>query len=199
LVPPLLAFAIPFDRFRMLRAVVRKIVGMSFAPLLLAVVGDLTIFRICFELPSVIVGASPALALRSAADDLLWTEGRTKKSTLAVETAAVLGHDDSSEISQDESLRNNQTASDVQILETYLEFVLRPCQRALVDHWPRPTPAIMAPFFTGVNSFQPGLNFGLELLCNYTIESNDQDVSSEVQATCVLMHRVDMYAHLCIY
>ncbi len=36
-------------------------------------------------------------------------------------------------------------------LESYLEFVLRPCQRALVDHWPRPTRAIMAPFFTGVN------------------------------------------------
>jgi excisionase family DNA binding protein len=51
----------------------------------------------------------------------------------------------------DESLRNNQTASNVQILETYLEFVLRPCQRALVDHWLRPTPPIMAPFFTGVN------------------------------------------------
>src|SRR6267143_709945 len=40
LVPPLLAFAIPFDCFRMLRAVVRKIVGMSLAPLFLAVVGD---------------------------------------------------------------------------------------------------------------------------------------------------------------
>jgi hypothetical protein len=151
LVPLLLAFAIPFDGFGMFRAVVRKIVGMSFAPLLLAVVGDLTIVRICFELPSVIVGTSPALALRSAADGLLWTVGRAKKSTLAVETAAVLGHDDSSKISQDESLRNNQTASDVQILETYLEFVLHPCQRALVDHWPRPTPARMAPFFSGVN------------------------------------------------
>jgi len=53
----------------------------------------------------------------------------------------------------DESLRNNQTASNVQILETYLEFVLRPCQRALVDHWLRPTPPIMAPFFTGVNNY----------------------------------------------
>jgi hypothetical protein len=63
LVPLLLAFAIPFDGFGMFRAVVRKIVGMSFAPLLLAVVGDLTIVRICFELPSVIVGTSPALAL----------------------------------------------------------------------------------------------------------------------------------------
>jgi hypothetical protein len=99
LVPSMLAFAIPFDRFRMLRAVVRKIVGMSFAPLLLAVVGDLTIFRICFGLLSVIVGAAPALALRSAADGLLWTVGRTKKTTLAVKTAAVLGHDGSSEIS----------------------------------------------------------------------------------------------------
>jgi len=39
----------------------------------------------------------------------------------------------------------------VQILETYLEFVLRPCQRALVDYWPRPKPARMDPFFTGTN------------------------------------------------
>jgi hypothetical protein len=120
LVPPLLAFAIPFNRFRMLRAVVRKIVGMSLAPLLLAAVGDLAIFRICFELLSVIVAPPPALTLRSAADGLLWTAGRTKKTTLAVETAAVLGHDDSSEILQDESLRNNQMTSNVQILETYL-------------------------------------------------------------------------------
>ena len=98
MVPPLLAFAISFDCFRMLRAVVRKIVGMSLAPLLLAVVGDLTIFRIFFELASVIVGASPALAFRSAADGLLWTVGRTQKGTLAVDTATVLGHVDSSEI-----------------------------------------------------------------------------------------------------
>jgi hypothetical protein len=46
----------------------------------------------------VIVSAAPALALRSAADGLLWTVGRTQKTTLAVETAAVLGHVDSSEI-----------------------------------------------------------------------------------------------------
>jgi hypothetical protein len=136
----------------MSRPVVRKIVGMSLAPLLLAVVGDLEIFRIYFELFSVIVGTPPALTLRSAADGLLWTIGRTKKITLAVETAAVLAHDDSSEISQDESLRNNQMASNVQILEAYLEFLLRPCQRALVDHWPRPTPAITAPFFAGADT-----------------------------------------------
>ena len=48
-----------------------------------------------------------------------------------------------------------QTASDVQILETHLEFVLRPCQRALVDHWLRPTPAIMAQFFSGVDTYPP--------------------------------------------
>src|SRR5437879_1538950 len=135
----------------MLRPVVRKIVGMSLTPLLLAVVGDLAIFRIYFELFSVIVGTPPALTLWSAADGLLWTIKRTKKTTLAVETAAVLAHDDSSEILQDESLRNNQMASNVQILEAYLEFLLRPCQRALVDHWPRPTPAITAPFFAGVD------------------------------------------------
>jgi hypothetical protein len=98
LVPPLLPFAIPFDDFRMLRSIVWEVVGMSFPPLLLAIMDDLTIFRIRFELPSVIVGAAPALALRSAADGLLWTVGRTQKTTLAVETAAVLGHDDSSEI-----------------------------------------------------------------------------------------------------
>src|SRR5437899_4785688 len=45
-------------------------------------------------------------------------------------------------------------ASNVQILEAYLEFLLRPCQRALVDHWPRPTPAITAPFFAGVDTIQ---------------------------------------------
>ena len=94
----MLALAIPFDGFQMFRAVVPKIVGMSFVPLLLAVVGDLAIFRICFELPSVIVGASPALALWSAADGLLWTVVRTLKSALAVDTAAFLGHVDSSEI-----------------------------------------------------------------------------------------------------
>jgi len=85
----LLAFAVSFDCFRMLRAVVRKIVGMSLAPLLLAVVGDLTIFRICFELASVIVSATPALALRSAADGLLWTVGETQKTTCS-RSAAVL-------------------------------------------------------------------------------------------------------------
>jgi hypothetical protein len=48
---------------------------------------------------------------------------------------------------QSESLRNNQTASGVQILETYLEFVLRPAgsggslaptstgQNGSVFHW----------------------------------------------------------------
>src|SRR5947208_17130707 len=138
----------------MLRPVVRKIVGMSLAPLLLAVVGDLAIFRIYFELFSVIVGTPPALTLWSATDGLLWTIKRTKKTTLAVETAAVLAHDDSSEILQDESLRNNQMASNVQILEAYLEFLLRPCQRALVDHWPRPTPAITAPFFAGADTIE---------------------------------------------
>ena len=66
--------------------------------LLLAIANDLAIFRIYFELPSVIVSAAPTLALRSAADGLLWTVGRTQKSTLTVDTAAVLGHVDSSEI-----------------------------------------------------------------------------------------------------
>jgi hypothetical protein len=99
LVPPLLPFAISFVGFRMLRSIAWEIVGMSLAPFLLAVVDDLTIFRICFELTSVIVDASPALALRSAADGLLWTVGRMEKSTLAIKTAAVLGHIDSSEIS----------------------------------------------------------------------------------------------------
>ncbi len=109
---------------------------MSLAPLLLAVVGDLAIFRIYFELFSVTVGTSPALTLRSAADGLLWTIGRTKKTTLAVETAAVLGHDDSSETLQDESLRDNQMTSGVQILEAYLEFLLAP--RAYVRMEPGP-------------------------------------------------------------
>jgi hypothetical protein len=71
---------------------------MFVPPLFLAFANDHTIFRIRFELPSVIVRATPALALRSAADGLLWTVERTQKNTLAVETAAVLGHVDSSEI-----------------------------------------------------------------------------------------------------
>jgi hypothetical protein len=71
---------------------------MFVPPLLLALANDLAILRIYFELPSVIVSAAPALALRSAADGLLWTVGRTQKTTLAVETEAVLGHVDSSKI-----------------------------------------------------------------------------------------------------
>jgi hypothetical protein len=71
---------------------------MFVPPLLLAIANNLAIFRIYFELPSVIVSAAPTLALRSAADDLLWTVGRTQKTTLAVDTADVLGHVDSSEI-----------------------------------------------------------------------------------------------------
>jgi len=70
---------------------------MFVPPLLLAIANNLAIFRIYFELPSVIVSAAPTLALRSAADGLLWTVGRTQKTTLAVDTAAVLGHVDSSE------------------------------------------------------------------------------------------------------
>jgi hypothetical protein len=68
---------------------------MFVPPLLLAIANDLAILRICLEFPSVIVSAAPSLALRSAADGLLWTIGRTQKSTLTVETAAVLGHVDS--------------------------------------------------------------------------------------------------------
>ena len=45
----------------------------------------------------------------------------------------------------------------MQDLETYLEFVLRPCQRVLVDHWPRPAPARMAPFFTGADNLRGDL------------------------------------------
>ncbi len=111
MVPRLLSFAIPFDGFRMFRAVVRKIVGMSFAPLLLAVVGDLAIFRICFELPPVIVSAATALAFRSAADGLLWTTRRTKKSTLEAETVVEkiwLGGLDSNQDSQIQNLESYQ-------------------------------------------------------------------------------------------
>jgi len=39
----------------------------------------------------------------------------------------------------------------VQDLETNLEYLLRPCQRALVDHWPRRQSARMAPFFSGAD------------------------------------------------
>jgi len=92
-----LSLAIALDQHGILLAVLFLVMRMFVPPLLLAIANDLAIFRIYFELPSVIVSAAPPLALRSAADGLLWTVGRTQKSALAVDTAAVLGHVDSSE------------------------------------------------------------------------------------------------------
>jgi hypothetical protein len=92
-----LSLAIALDQHGILLAVLFLVMRMFVPPLLLAIANDLAIFRIYFELPSVIVSAAPALALRLAADGLLWTVGRTLKSALAVDTAAVLGHVDSSE------------------------------------------------------------------------------------------------------
>jgi hypothetical protein len=71
---------------------------MFVPPLLLTIADHLAIFRIRFKLPAVIVTTALGLALRSAADGLLWAVGRTQKTTLAVETAAALGHVGSSEI-----------------------------------------------------------------------------------------------------
>ena len=92
-----MSLAIALDQQGILLAVLFLVMRMFVPPLLLAIANDLAIFRIYFELPSVIVSAAPTLALRSAADGLLWTVGRTLKSALAVDTAAVLGHVDSSE------------------------------------------------------------------------------------------------------
>ena len=92
-----MSLAIALDQQGILLAVLFLVMRMFVPPLLLAIANDLAIFRIYFELPSVIVSAAPALALRLAADGLLWTVGRTLKSALAVDTAAVLGHVDSSE------------------------------------------------------------------------------------------------------
>jgi hypothetical protein len=92
-----LSLAIALDQHGILLAALFLVMRMFVPPLLLAIANDLAIFRICFELPSVIVSAAPTLALRSAADGLLWTVERTLKSALAVDTAAVLGHVDSSE------------------------------------------------------------------------------------------------------
>jgi len=92
-----LSLAIALDQHRILLAVLFLVMRMFVPPLLLAIANDLAVFRIYFELPSVIVSAAPTLALRLAADGLLWTVGRTLKSALAVDTAAVLGHVDSSE------------------------------------------------------------------------------------------------------
>jgi hypothetical protein len=55
------------------------------APFFLVVVDGLTIFRIRFELPSVIVSAVPALALWSAADNLLWAINGNQEQRFAVE------------------------------------------------------------------------------------------------------------------
>jgi hypothetical protein len=92
-----LSLAIALDQHWILLPVLFLVMRMFVPPLLLAIANDLAIFRIYFELPSVIVSAATALAFRSAADGLLWTVGRTLKSALAVDTAAVLGHVDSSE------------------------------------------------------------------------------------------------------
>jgi hypothetical protein len=92
-----LSLAIALDQHGILLAVLFLVMRMFLPPLLLAIANDLAIFRIYFELPSVIVSAAPTLAFRSAADGLLWTVERTLKSALAVDTAAVLGHVDSSE------------------------------------------------------------------------------------------------------
>jgi hypothetical protein len=60
----------------------------------------------------------------------------------------------------DESLRRIETTRSTQVkrsktnLETAVEFLPRPRQRglSLVDHWLRPKPAKMAPFFSGADS-----------------------------------------------
>jgi len=92
-----LSLTIALDQLWILLTVLFLVMMMFVPPLLLAIANQLAIFRIYFELPSVIVSAAPTLALRSAADGLLWTVRRTLKSALAVDTAAVLGHVDSSE------------------------------------------------------------------------------------------------------
>jgi hypothetical protein len=99
-----LSLTIALDQLGILLTVLFLVMRMFVPPLLLAITNHLAILRICFELPSVIVSAATALAFRSAADSLLWTIRRTKKSTLAVETAAVLGHVDSSEIFNETNL-----------------------------------------------------------------------------------------------
>jgi len=92
-----LSLTIALDQLGILLTVLFLVMRMFAPPLLLAIANHLAILRVYFKLPSVIVSAATALALRSAADTLLWTIRRTKESTLAVETAAVLGHVDSSE------------------------------------------------------------------------------------------------------
>jgi hypothetical protein len=77
LIPSSLSLTIALDQLRVLLTALFLVMGMFVPPLLLAIANDLAILRIYFEFPSVIVSAALALALRSAANGLLWTEGRT--------------------------------------------------------------------------------------------------------------------------
>jgi hypothetical protein len=68
-----LAPAIPLDVLGMTLAVLFAVAGMRLAPLLPAVADNLRVLRIRLEFLAVIIGPSPALALRSAANALLRT------------------------------------------------------------------------------------------------------------------------------
>jgi hypothetical protein len=72
-----LSLAIALDQHGILLAVLFLVMRMFVPPLLLAIANDLAIFRIYFELPSVIVSATPTLALRLVVDGRENAEKRT--------------------------------------------------------------------------------------------------------------------------
>jgi len=71
---------------------------MFLSPLLLTFQSDLVILGISRNLLAVIIGAAPTLALWLTTDNLLGTQNRRQKRTLAVWTTAALAQADSSGI-----------------------------------------------------------------------------------------------------
>ena len=76
----MLLLAVSLDGHRMLSAILPPVIRMPGAPLLRAVAAHLAVYRVRSDLLAVILGATAALAVRAAADQLprlvfRWQEG----------------------------------------------------------------------------------------------------------------------------